>query len=215
VIELFNAWWEAHADTPVKASELAPAVKEIADPSQHGRQYLARAIGNLAGTRQGGFLLERFGDLPNNRKEGARYRLLQILPTVDPHKSSASSASSIVHEKSAANSAGCSGKNAADDLRMTADDSADGRGIRAASAQGATPDSAYEINYLTGTAADNADDADDFGQSNVSATDVDIPFPGAGGGMLSDYQAALEELALRKREEREAPRSLTANSSTH
>jgi hypothetical protein len=46
-------------------------------------------------------------------------------------------------------------------------------------------------------------------------TDADdsIPFPGASGGMLSDYQAALEELALRGREERQAPRSLTAGSS--
>ena len=83
VIELFNAWWENHGSDPVKVSELAPEVQEIADPSKHGRQYLARAIGNLAGTRQGGFVLERFGDLPNARKVGARYRLRQILQTVD------------------------------------------------------------------------------------------------------------------------------------
>ena len=32
-----------------------------------------RAYESLAGTRQGGFVLERFGDLPNSRKVGARY----------------------------------------------------------------------------------------------------------------------------------------------
>jgi hypothetical protein len=89
VIELFNVWWEHHGSEPIKASDLAPEVREIADPSGHGRQYLARAIGNLAGTRQGGFMLERFGELPNARKAGAKYRLLQISPAVDESKASA------------------------------------------------------------------------------------------------------------------------------
>jgi hypothetical protein len=91
VIELFTTWWEHHGSDPVKATELAPEVQEIADPSKKGRQYLARAIGNLAGTRQGGYLLERFGDLPNSRKQGARYRLVQI-PAGDKPIASASSA---------------------------------------------------------------------------------------------------------------------------
>jgi hypothetical protein len=59
MLELFTAWWTAHADTPIRVSELAPEVKEIAD----------RAIGNLTGARQGGFVLERFGaQLPQGRR---------------------------------------------------------------------------------------------------------------------------------------------------
>jgi hypothetical protein len=178
VIELFNAWWENHGSDPVKVSELAPEVQEIADPSKHGRQYLARAIGNLAGTRQGGFVLERFGDLPNARKVGARYRLRQILQTVDPHKSSASSASSATPEKSAGNSEGYSGEKGADDLRMPADDPAEGaqitaddyagdRGIRASSAGHPHNADPSKINALDAAGADNADDADDFGKSRT------------------------------------------------
>jgi hypothetical protein len=44
-------------------------------PNNRGRQYLARQIGALAGTRLGGFVLER-PEATNNRKEGARYRFI-------------------------------------------------------------------------------------------------------------------------------------------
>jgi len=71
VIELFAAWWETHRDSPIRVADLAPEVREIVDPSQRGRQYLARAIQNLIGTRQGGFTLERVAELPNKRKVGS------------------------------------------------------------------------------------------------------------------------------------------------
>lgn len=166
IIELFNIWFDMHGSNPVKASELDPQVKEIADPSGHGRQYLARAIGNLAGTRQGGFLLERFGDLPNARKEGAKYRLLQISPPVGEHNSSASSASSAHPGKSNSDSNGYKNGNGAD---APADDLRTTQLIRDPSAPKASADMTNETGHLMGVAADNADDADDFGQSSAGA----------------------------------------------
>jgi hypothetical protein len=83
VIELFATWWETHRDSPIRVADLAPEVREIVDPSQRGRQYLARAIQNLIATRQGGFTLERVAELPNKRKVGALYRLQQVSP---PHR---------------------------------------------------------------------------------------------------------------------------------
>ena len=167
VIELFNVWFEKHGSEPIKVSDLAPEVRDIADPSGHGRQYLARAIGNLAGTRQGGFMLERFGELPNARKAGAKYRLLQISPAVGEPKASASSAPSATPQKSDSDSKGYDGGNGADDpaddLRMSADDSIGDRGIRKASASGAFQNNSHNQS-LNGGAAGNADDADDCGQ---------------------------------------------------
>jgi hypothetical protein len=157
VIELFSAWWEHHADNPVKVSELTPDVQEIADPSKRGRQYLARAIANLAGTRQGGFLLERFGDLPSHRKEGARYRLLQILPTGDKSKSSASSASPAIQENIVVDSTACNGGPSADDPAASA-------GIRKSSAPQAPQNKPRTINDLAMAVADAADNAGDLGK---------------------------------------------------
>jgi hypothetical protein len=166
VIELFHAWWEAHRDAPVRVSDLAPPVRDIADPNGRGRQYVARAIQNLAGTRQGGFLLDRVAELPNRRKEGARYHLKQVVPLPagqddnvaapkqtfaagDQHESSASSASFVATAKSPARSK-------QRDLRMRADDPADAPGIHVSSA----PANLDGINNLAGFDADDADDAD-------------------------------------------------------
>jgi hypothetical protein len=91
VIELFAVWWQAHQDSPIRAADLAPEVREVVDPGGRGRQYLARAIQNLIGTRQGGFVLERVAELPNRRKAGALYRLRRVMLTEAP-ESSASSA---------------------------------------------------------------------------------------------------------------------------
>jgi putative DNA primase/helicase len=92
VIALFGAWHDAHGDNPVKVTELAEAVRLIADPNNRGRQYLARTIGALAGTRLGGFVLERLEAI-NNRKEGARYQLLLSGFGSNASASSAASAS--------------------------------------------------------------------------------------------------------------------------
>ena len=167
VIELFNVWWENHGSDPVKVSELAPEVKEIADPSDRGRQYLARAIGKLAGTRQGGFLLERFGDLPNSRKEGARYQLL----TADKPKSSASSAESASSRNSDLNPKACKGENSTDD---SADDLRMGQVIHAASARHTTENIHNRINGLPANAADGADNADDSGKPGADRRDATL-----------------------------------------
>ena len=115
VIELFAVWWKVHGSNPVKASELGSEVEQIADPSKHARQYVARVIGNLAGTRLGGFALERLGNLPNSRKEGAQYRLLQISSPRDEAEASASSALSAGLEKTDVNSIRKDSGDAADD----------------------------------------------------------------------------------------------------
>ena len=59
IVELFEAWWEHHRSDPVKVSQLAEAVRSIADPQQRGRQYLATFIASLAGTHAAGFTLSR------------------------------------------------------------------------------------------------------------------------------------------------------------
>jgi hypothetical protein len=59
VAELFNTWSEHHGETPVKCSQLADPVKEIADAQGRGRQYLATFIAGLTGTHAAGFVLTR------------------------------------------------------------------------------------------------------------------------------------------------------------
>ena len=51
IVELFIVWWENHGDRPMRVSELADAVIEIADPHGKNRQSLAVFIGHLEGTR--------------------------------------------------------------------------------------------------------------------------------------------------------------------
>jgi putative DNA primase/helicase len=91
VIALFAAWHEAHGHNPVKVTDLAETVRNIADPNNRGRQYLAKVVGGLAGTRLGGFVLER-QDPTNNRKQGAQYRLLVLGNDQNPSASSAPTA---------------------------------------------------------------------------------------------------------------------------
>jgi hypothetical protein len=91
VISLFAAWHEAHGDSWLKVSDLKETVRQIADPNNRGRQYLSRQIGTLAGTRVGGFVLERLAS-SGKRKEGAEYRL-RVLGT-DPGRDQNPSASS-------------------------------------------------------------------------------------------------------------------------
>jgi hypothetical protein len=59
LVEVFQLWWEKHRDKAVKAAELNDEVKSLVDPHARGRQYLASKLGNLAGTRIAGFVLER------------------------------------------------------------------------------------------------------------------------------------------------------------
>jgi hypothetical protein len=73
--ELFGAWWEHHQSAPIKASDLAPPVKAILDPQGRGRQYLARRLAGLAGTRTAGFVLSR--QEPAGKWTASTYRLTQ------------------------------------------------------------------------------------------------------------------------------------------
>jgi hypothetical protein len=153
VIEMFATWWEAHRDSPIRVADLAAEVREIVDPSQRGRQYLARAIQGLIGTRQGGFTLERVAELPNKRKVGALYRLQQLSPQ-HPAESSASSASSAFGEKNNRKSPVFADADHADNGADDADapDTAD---------LGVDSENAAENVDPDAEGADDADDADD------------------------------------------------------
>jgi hypothetical protein len=59
VLELFDAWWNAHGETPIAVAELAESVRAVADPRGRGRQYLRVVVGRLEGARAGGFVLVR------------------------------------------------------------------------------------------------------------------------------------------------------------
>jgi hypothetical protein len=150
---MFATWWEAHRDSPIRVADLAAEVREIVDPSQRGRQYLARAIQGLIGTRQGGFTLERVAELPNKRKVGALYRLQQLSPQ-HPAESSASSASSAFGEKNNRKSPVFADADHADNGADDADapDTAD---------LGVDSENAAENVGPDAEGADDADDADD------------------------------------------------------
>jgi hypothetical protein len=59
IVELFQVWAQHHGAAPVTVHGLAQPVKVAADPHNRGRQYLARHIQTLAGTRANGFVLTR------------------------------------------------------------------------------------------------------------------------------------------------------------
>jgi hypothetical protein len=59
IAELFKAWWNDHQDRPTKASELAEPIRRLIDPMNRGRQFVATALGRMAGTRAAGFVLVR------------------------------------------------------------------------------------------------------------------------------------------------------------
>lgn len=76
VAELYELWWEHHGDAPTKASELADEVKAAIDPQGRGRQFIAKAVEDLAGTRQSGFVLTR--QKGEGRKAVATYQLKKV-----------------------------------------------------------------------------------------------------------------------------------------
>ena len=156
VIEMFGAWWEAHKDNAVRAADLAPEVREIIDPSQRGRQYVARAVQGLIGTRQGGFTLERVGELPNRRKAGALYRLRKVSPPGHGADSSASSAASAFGAKSDGKTTVFAATDGAD---APADATDDPDVIRNKDLGANSENSAENVGLDVG-GADDADDAD-------------------------------------------------------
>jgi hypothetical protein len=79
IADLFNAWYQHHQSTPITANELNQSVKDVADPQQRGRQYLATYLSKLANTRAGGFVLTRQG--PVGKWGAATYALTKAEPT--------------------------------------------------------------------------------------------------------------------------------------
>jgi putative DNA primase/helicase len=59
VLEFFAAWWECHGPSPVKASRVGESVLAALDLQGQSRQLVATRLGQLAGTRAGGFLFTR------------------------------------------------------------------------------------------------------------------------------------------------------------
>jgi hypothetical protein len=59
IAELFKTWSMHHANKPIAASELAEPVRRLIDPLDRGRQFVATALGKMAGTRAAGFVLVR------------------------------------------------------------------------------------------------------------------------------------------------------------
>jgi hypothetical protein len=56
---ILTAWWDAHADRPMTAATLAPAVLDLIDPQGRGRQFVASPLAKLAEARAAGFLFTR------------------------------------------------------------------------------------------------------------------------------------------------------------
>jgi hypothetical protein len=56
---LFDAWWQAHANNPVKASQLDSAVLAILNPANRSRQWVATRLIQLTDTRAAGYVLTR------------------------------------------------------------------------------------------------------------------------------------------------------------
>ena len=59
IIEVFALWWKHHGARPVTVHDLHVDVKAALDPQNRSRQYLARRVDGLTGTRIGGFFLTR------------------------------------------------------------------------------------------------------------------------------------------------------------
>lgn len=57
--EIFAAWWQAHGDQVVAVKDLSLSVLCVIDPQERGRQYVARMVGGLAGTRLAGFVMTK------------------------------------------------------------------------------------------------------------------------------------------------------------
>jgi hypothetical protein len=73
VAELFAAWWERHADRPIKAADLHETVQAMLNPQGRGRQYVAQRLLQMVGTRGGGFVLTH--QPPAGGKTGGTYAL--------------------------------------------------------------------------------------------------------------------------------------------
>ena len=65
IAELFQVWWQRHADRPVACRDLHSEVRDVADPQGRGRQYLSSFLQDLSGTRMAGFVMTRQSPVGN------------------------------------------------------------------------------------------------------------------------------------------------------
>jgi hypothetical protein len=71
--DLFNIWWDRHGDLPIGVSQLHDEVRQVVDPQNRGRQYMASQLEKLSGTRIAGFVLTR--QAPAGKWGAATYAL--------------------------------------------------------------------------------------------------------------------------------------------
>jgi len=180
IIEVFSTWWAKHRDSPVRVAELDPAVLHALDPKDTSRQYQARAVSNLVGTRLAGYVLERVGAIPSKHKGGHQYRLHYDPPQGEDPETHPR------HPQNSAETSETAEETTANDVRMTMRMPADDPGHPQVIRNQGNGQGTGEINDLANDAAGDADDADDF------------PHPSASGRPLTDVEAAYEELASRE-----------------
>lgn len=84
VREVFDAWYQTHGSTAMKATELAEAVQDLIDPQRRGRQYLAAVLSRWDGTRAGGFVLKRQAASGNWGASTYSVQPVQPVPGVAP-----------------------------------------------------------------------------------------------------------------------------------
>jgi hypothetical protein len=189
IIEVFTVWWAKHADSPVRVADLDPAVLHALDPKDTSRQYQARAISNLVGTRLAGYVLERFGAIRNKHKGGAQYRLHYDPPQGSDHESHPR------HPQNSAETPETPEETTTNDVRMTLRMTADAPRMSADAPESSAPHphstDPSKINGLDAADADDADDADDF------------PHRSGCEPPLTDVEVAYEELASQDEENEE------------
>jgi hypothetical protein len=178
IIEVFTAWWAKHGDRTMRVAELDPAVLQVLDPKDTSRQYQARAVSNLAGTRLAGYALERVGAVPNKHKGGAQYRLHYNPPQGEDPETHPR------HPQNPAEAAEKAEETTTNDVRMTLRMTAGAQGHPQVIRNQANGQEASEINDLADGAAGDADDADGFRDHSARP--------------LTDVEAAYEELASRE-----------------
>jgi hypothetical protein len=58
-VAIFDTWWEENGDKPITVAQLSDRVRKLIDPHGNTRQRLAAAVSRLAGTRVGGYTLNK------------------------------------------------------------------------------------------------------------------------------------------------------------
>lgn len=59
IAEVFTVWNRCHGNAPIRAADLAEAVRQVIDPQGRGRQFVTAALDKLSDTRAAGFVLTR------------------------------------------------------------------------------------------------------------------------------------------------------------